>query len=187
MTLLIIGVIIWWDAHFFKLVMPGLRQKMEDRMGNGARGLMTVIILISLVMMVVGFRSASGPQIYTPPSWGGHLNNLMMLAAVIMLGMGNSKGRLRTWFRHPMLLGTIVWSIAHLLANGDLESIILFGGIGLWALSSIFLINHQEGPWTRPEPGPIAGDIKLVIIGLVLFSIIVAIHTWLGYSPFGAT
>jgi hypothetical protein len=85
-----------------------------------------------------------------------------------------------------MLIGVIVWSIAHLLVNGDLSSIVLFGGIGAWAISSILLINATEGECTRPSPGPIKGDIKLGIIGLVLFGVIAAIHTYLGYSPFGA-
>jgi uncharacterized membrane protein len=184
--MLIIGVVIWWDAHLFKPLMPKPRQYMEDKLGNGARGIMTVIILISVVMMVVGYRSADVVPLYTPIEGIGHLNNVMMLIAVTMMGMGASKGRARTWLRHPMLWGSIVWAVAHLLVNGDLASLILFGGIGAWALASIFVINTTEGEWKRPKAGPISGDIKLVVIGFVLYIAIAAIHTMLGYSPFGA-
>jgi uncharacterized membrane protein len=157
---------------------------MNDRMGAGpARGVMSVVILLSVVLMILGYRNAETSQIYAPMNGMGHLNNLLMIAAVILMGMSGSKGRLGTMLRHPMLTGVIVWGVAHLLVNGDMASILLFGGMITWSVLQIMLINAQE-TWTRPERGAASGDIKLLIISAVVFVVIVGIHTALGYSPF---
>ena len=183
--LLVLGVFLWIDAHWIKRLLPNVRVAMDTRMGAGpARGLIAALIIASLVMMVVGYRGSETIPVYTPFSWAGHLNNLLMIFAVICMGMGASKGRMRTWFRHPMLTGVVVWAGAHLLVNGDLASIILFGGMGLWAFISRILINRAEGVWKRPEAGPVSGDIRLLVISAVIFVVIVGIHIWLGYNPF---
>ncbi len=183
--LLVLGVFLWIDAHWVKRLLPNVRTAMDTRMGAGpARGLIAALIIASLVMMVVGYRGSETIPVYTPFSWAGHLNNLLMVFAVMCMGMGASKGRMRTWFRHPMLTGVVVWAIAHLLVNGDLASIILFGGMGFWAFTSRIIINRSEGVWKQPEAGPAAGDIRLLVITAVIFSVIAGIHIWLGYNPF---
>jgi len=187
MMTLLIGLFLWIAAHFFKRVLPSMRQGMNDRLGAGpARGIMSVLILGSVVLMVIGYRSAPTDQLYSPMAGMGHLNNLLMVGAVIMMGMGSSKGRLRSLLRHPMLSGVIVWAIAHLIVNGDMASVVLFGGMIVWSVLQIILINAQE-TWERPEPGPAAGDIKLLIISAVVFVVIVGIHMGLGYNPFLGT
>ena len=185
MEILILGLFLWVDAHWIKRIAPKFRTGMDARLGAGpARGMIAAAIVISIGMMVIGFRGAEITPVYTPFSWAGHLNNLLMLFAVICLGMGSSKGRMKTWFRHPMLTGVVVWAIAHLLVNGDLASIILFSGLGFWAFTSRILINRAEGVWKRPEAGPASGDIRLLVISAVVFAVIVGIHTLLGYNPF---
>jgi len=181
MTLLILGLILWIAAHFFKRVLPDLRASMGDK----GKGLVALIIVASLALMIIGFRGAEIVPIWEPPTWTRHLNNLMMLIAVALMGLGSSKGRLRGLTRHPMLLGVKVWALAHLMVNGDLASIVLFGGMLGWAVAQMIMINRAEPDWTRPEPGPLAGDIKLGVITLVLFGVIAAVHTWLGYPVFG--
>ena len=110
-----------------------------------------------------------------------------MYIAILLFGMGSSKGKMRAWFRHPMLMGVITWSVAHLLVNGDLASVILFGGLAIWAIIQILLINRAVVDWARPEAGPVARDIRLLVIALVLYAVIAAIHTWLGYNTFLGT
>ena len=78
----------------------------------------------------------------------------------------------------------MVWAVAHLLVNGDRASLVLFGWMGLWAVAEMALINAREPAWVRPAPGTVAGDVRLVVITLVVFAVIVAVHTWLGYPPF---
>jgi len=185
---MIVGILLWMAAHFFKRVMPNARAAMDRVMGSGpARGAMAGVIGLSIVLMVMGFRAEPYAQVYTPLPGMGHLNNLLMLVAVFLSGAGNSKGRVRAWLRHPMLWSVVIWMVAHLLVNGDLASLVLFGSLGIWALLEMVLINRSEGVWQRPEPGPIAGDIRLAVVTLVLFGIIAGIHIWLGHSPFMGT
>jgi uncharacterized membrane protein len=182
MTLLLVGIALWWAGHFFKRVLPGVRRRMGDR----GKGVAALFILAGLVAMVMGYRGAALETVFVPPAWGRHANNLLMLVAVILLGMGSSKGKLRAWLRHPMLMGVLVWAVAHVLVNGDRPSLVLFGSMGLWAVVEMVVINAKDGPWTRPEPGPIRGDVRLIVISLVAFGVIAAIHTWLGVYPFPA-
>jgi hypothetical protein len=83
-----------------------------------------------------------------------------------------------------MLTGVTVWAIAHLLVNGDAASLVLFGWLGLWAVGSMAVINAREPAWARPAPGPASGDLRLLLITAVIYAVIAAIHTWLGYWPF---
>jgi uncharacterized membrane protein len=185
MTLLIAGLLLWSVAHFFKRAAPAARGEMAATMGaKPSYGLMAVVILVSLVLIVIGFRRAPTVPVYDPPSWGIHLNNLLMLGAVALFGAGKSKGRARAWFRHPMLIGVVVWAVAHLLVNGDVASLVLFGWMAVWAIASMLLINAREPVWVRPAPGTAKGDIRLAVIAIVLYAVIAGVHTWLGYYPF---
>ena len=98
--------------------------------------------------------------------------------------MAPSKGVLSDKIRHPMRLGTAVWAFAHLLVNGDMASVVLFGGVGVWAIVEMFVINAAQGGWDRPKPGTLKGDAKNLVITLILFAIITGIHVWAGRNPF---
>lgn len=186
MTMLKIGLILWIVAHLFKRVMPRMRQSLDTMLGEGPmRGLMSVLILASIVLMVIGYRSVPEVEFYATPKWAPIVTNVLMLVAVALLGMGSSKGRARSWLRHPMLAGIIVWSTAHLVSNGSAAAVMLFSGMIAWAIISMVMISGQEGEWDRPEPGPASGDIKWLVISAVIFAVIVAIHTWFGPAPFG--
>jgi uncharacterized membrane protein len=184
-ALLILGLLIFTAAHLFKRAFPERRAALAARLGDGpARGVMGAILTLAIVLMVIGYQRADWVWVFVPPPWTIHLNNLLMLIAFILIGMGHSKGRMRTWFRHPMLMGVTVWAFAHVLVTGHLAALILFLGLAAWANMHMAIINAQEGPWKRPEPGPITGDLRLIAIGLTLFAVTAAIHTWLGVWPF---
>lgn len=184
MTLLILGLALWIAAHVFKRVAPGPRAALQDRMGDASKGIFAVLILASLVLMVLGHRWADPVFVWAPPTWGVHVNNLLMLVAVALFGVGNSKSRLRRHFRHPMLWGFSLWAVAHLLVNGDLASIVLFGVLLLWALLEMGLINRAEPGYVPYDGGSLAGDVRLAAIAVVLYAIIAGIHAWLGVWPF---
>lgn len=179
MILLSFGVILWAAAHYFKRIAPDARAQMGDK----GKGLVAVAIVVSLLLMIFGYRGADFIHVWSPPSWTVHLNNLMMLGAVFVYGMSATTGRLRGKMRHPQLTAVKIWAVAHLLVNGDLASIILFGGLLAWAVGSVIVIN-RAGPWVRPKPGDAKKDILLVVITLVLFAVMTAIHAWLGVWPF---
>ncbi|MDH5531160.1 MAG: NnrU family protein, partial [Paracoccaceae bacterium] len=166
-----------------KRIAPGARAAL----GEKGKGLVAVALLISVVLMVIGYRGAEVSPVYTPIPGIGHLNNLLMLVSVFLFGVGGTKGVLYTKLRHPMLLGMLTWAVAHLLVNGDLASIVLFGVLGLWAIVEMVVIN-AAGPWARPTEGKgLKGDLRNGVATLVLVGIIGAIHIWLGHNPFLGT
>lgn len=180
MLLIILGLILWTGVHYWKRLGPA------HRAGFGEKGklLVTGGAVVALVLMVLGYRGADFITVWTPPEFLTHLNNLLMLLAFFVFGMSATTGRLRGKMRHPMLAAVKIWACAHLLVNGDLASIILFGGMLAWAVGSVILINRAEPDWARPEPGAAAKDILLVVITLVTFAIAAGIHILLGVSPF---
>ncbi|MCC1491549.1 NnrU family protein [Cognatishimia sp. F0-27] len=173
------GLALWIVAHLFKRIAPDARAQMGDR----GRGLVTVLIIVSLGLMIWGYRGAEFIPVYTPPLWTVHLNNLLMLVAVFVFGMSATTGRLRGKMRHPQLTAVKIWAVAHLLVNGDLASVLLFGTLLAWAVAEVVIINKSE-EWVRPEPGEARKDVVLVIITLVAFGAMTGIHAWLGVWPF---
>jgi uncharacterized membrane protein len=184
MIWLVLGIVLWVAAHFFKRFAPGARAAMTAKMGEASKAPIGVLLLISVVMIVIGFRSSDFIAVYEPPDWTRHVNNLLMVGAVVLFGLGHSKSRLRGMMRHPMLASVIVWAVAHLLVNGDLSSIILFGSMGIWAVLQMQMINRAEPVGARWDGGSLAGDIRLAVITVVIFAIITGVHTWLGKWPF---
>lgn len=179
MTLLILGLILWIVPHWLKRLAPNLRASMGAR----GRGAISILLLIGLGLIIYGYRQADVINIWYPPAFLTHINNLLMVVAVAVFAMAHTKGRLRGKMRHPMLVSVKIWATAHLLVNGDLASIILFGGMLIWAVVSVILINRAED-WTRPEPGDKGRDWLFAVISVVTFAIMVTIHIALGVHPF---
>lgn len=180
MGLLVLGLLLWVGAHIFKRVMPEQRAAL----GDSGKTMVTVALLISLGLMIWGYRGAEFIPVWYPPAFLVHVNNLLMLIAIFVFGMSATTGRLRGKMRHPQLTAVKIWAVAHLLVNGDVASIILFGGLLAWAVLEVILINRAEPVWDRPEPGEAKKDVLLVVITLVAFGLIAAIHAWLGVWPF---
>lgn len=178
LLILILGVALWWGAHLFKRMAPAARANLQERMGDASKGVVAGTLLLSIILMIVGWRGADITLLWVAPPWMTHVNNTLMLVAVFLLGAGHSKGKARAWMRHPMTTAVGVWAVAHLLVNGDVKSLILFGGLGLWSIVQINAINRAVPDWERPEPGPIAGDIRLVVITLVAYAVITGIHAY---------
>lgn len=182
MTFLILGVLLWAYSHLMKRVTPGFRASLGDGPGKGVAALLT---LVSLGLMIYGYGQADVVMLWSPPTFLVHVNNFLMILAVVLLNLGYNRGRLRGLMRHPMLTSVKVWALAHLLVNGDLASVVLFGGILAWAVVDVIMINRMEPPWVRPAPGPVVNDVIYLGLSAVLLGVIAYVHTWLGYFPFG--
>ncbi len=179
--ILILGVALWWAAHLFKRVAPERRADMGDR----GRGLVTVLVLLSVVLMVIGYRGAEGPF-----WWGRNaalvgINNLAMLFAIYLFAASGMKTAITRRIRHPQLIGFKTWAVAHLLVNGDLVSFVLFGGLLAWAVVEVILINRAQPDWTPPPTAPMRKEIIAVVATVVVYGVVALIHTWLGYPVFG--
>lgn len=181
MLLLILGVALWWAAHLFKRVAPGVREPMGDK----GKGLVAAALGVSILLMIFGYRMADGAFF-----WGRHpatvgINNLAIVVGIYMMSPAPKKGRLLAGMRHPMLTGFFLWAAAHVLVNGDVPSFVLFGGLALWALVEMAVINRAEPEWTPRTPGPIAKDGIFLAASLVLTGVIGYIHGLFGYPAFG--
>jgi uncharacterized membrane protein len=180
MTLLILGVALWWGAHLFKRFAPDRRAAMGDR----GKGLVTVLLLASIVLMVLGYRAAAPVQVWNPPAFLWHLNNLLMVLAVYLFAASGMKTAVTRRIRHPQLTGFKTWAVAHLLVNGDLASVLLFGGLLAWAVVEVIVINRAGRAWTPPPPAPAGKEIGAVVGAVVVTLLIGLVHGWLGPWPF---
>lgn len=183
MTLLILGLFLWTGAHYFNRLMPDQRAAL----GTPGRIIVAVAIVVALALMIIGYRMAAFFPVWTPPAMFTGINNLAMIAALWVYGSSAAKGA-KAWpaykIRHPQLIAVMIWATAHLLVNGDLASILLFGGMLAWAIGSVILINRNVPTWTPPAPAGRPTYIRLTVITAVMFALITTIHAALGVNPF---
>jgi len=177
---LLLGVALWWAAHMFKRVAPVRRAAM----GDPGKGVIAAVLGVSIVLMIIGYRGTAFLPVWYPPGFLVHVNNLAMLIAIFMLSPAPKRGKILSGIRHPMLTGFGIWAAAHLAVNGDLASVIMFGGLLVWAIVTARLINAAEPNWTRPPAGSLAKDATFFVGSIVLLGIFGAIHNWLGVWPF---
>ncbi|MEH6758031.1 MAG: NnrU family protein [Parasphingorhabdus sp.] len=180
MGALIAGILLWSIVHLVKSVAPGLRTSIRGKIGAGPhQGLVALLIVSALALMIYGWRTAEYEFVYDPPVWGRHLNMLLMVFSIFLFGAAQGKSRIKQWIRHPMLTGMLVWAVGHLLANGDSRSVVLFGGLGLWALISIFTVSRNEGAWQKPsETASIGREMLSIVIALVLYAVLFGAHRY---------
>ncbi|RVU86389.1 NnrU protein [Leucothrix sargassi] len=186
MKLLIIGVLLWSCVHLYPSVFPARRAAVSERLGQKYKGIYALCILFSIVLMVIGWQHTIPEQVYQNPSWGRHLNMLTMFFAILLLGAGSSKGisRIKQYVRHPMLTGVAVWAIGHLLANGDIRSLILFGGLLIWSIVSMITINRRDGVWVRPsEIAGVKREGILLVITIVVYLVLFSTHRFFAGMP----
>lgn len=179
MSILILGVALWWLAHLMKRLAPGLRARL-------GRGGVAGLLILSVLLMVLGYRMADGPYWWGASAPLKGINNLLVLAAFYLFAADGMKTRITARIRHPQLTGFALWAFAHLLPNGDLPSFVLFGGLLCWALVEMAVINRAQPDWTPPAgPFPLRKEIMAAVGAVLVLLVVGLIHAWLGYNPFG--
>ena len=145
MTILIVGIIILNGINFVP-AFADLRDSLMARLGrHGYRALFSVVSLLGLALVVWGFAKAPVVQIWAPPVWTRHLALLLMLPVFPLLFAAYLQGKIKAKVRHPMLAAIKFWALAHLIANGDLASIILFGSFLAYAVVDRILVKRRGG------------------------------------------
>lgn len=176
MTLLILGIILFLATHLIRVVAPGFRLSMTDRFGlMGWRVINSALSLLSLIVLIWGYATAPVINVWFPPAGMSHLTITLMLIAMICLVAGFlPAGHIATKTKHPIVLSIKIWAAAHLIANGDLASILLFGSLLAWGV--VLRISYKR----RVR----AGDLELrpfvsarfdaiaVVLGLALWALI---------------
>jgi uncharacterized membrane protein len=182
--MLIAGVLLWSVVHLFPAVGAGGRQALIARLGNGPyRGLFALLIVAALVCIVMGWRSTTPTDVYLPPPVLRPVTIALMLLALILFVSARLPTDIKRVIRHPQLTGVITWAIAHLLSNGDNRSLMLFGGIGLWAIVEIVVISGREGAWRKPEPVGAMRSALPVLIGAIAWIALAFAHPWIAGVP----
>jgi uncharacterized membrane protein len=192
MLVMIIGIIVFLGIHSVRIVAPRWRLAKMREWGEGKwKGLYSLVSIIGFVLLVWGFGMArlEAPILYEPPVWMKHITLLLMLFAFIFLGIFIAKpGRIKPVLKHPMLIAIKTWALAHLLANGDLASLILFLSFLAWAVFDRIALKRQARAGLAPAAiaaGPVSNDIIGIVTGLVLYGLFVwKLHAILiGVSP----
>ena len=191
MLVLVAGLVLFLGVHSVSIAAPGWRRAMVGRLGEGPwKGIYSLAAAIGLVLVVVGYGLArrSPVVLYTPPAGLRHLALVVMLPVFPLFIAAYLPGRIRRAAKHPMLLSLKLWAVAHLLANGTLADVVLFGGFLAWAVADRIsvkrrpAIDDHEVPAAPPRP---ANDAIVVVAGLAVYAIFLFWgHRWLiGVSP----
>ncbi len=180
MTLLILGLLVWASVHFIPSLAQPTKIKLKNKIGAaGYQGAFALVILLSLAMIIFGWRSTAPVLVYSTPVWMKSVAFVLMLPALILFVVSNGATRIKQFIRHPQLTAVILWSIAHLLSNGDVRSIVLFGGLGLWAVIEIMVINRREGQWRKPEGPTWAREFAGIAASVVIFVVVIVLHPYI--------
>lgn len=176
--MLIVGLALFFGVHLVPSV-PELRARLVAIAGvRPYRGLFALVSALGLVLIVLGYGSMQGlgrgnPQLWVPPAWAKHLTMLLMLPALILLVAAYIPSRLRTAVRHPMLAAVALWAFSHLLVNGDLASVLLFGSFLVYAGYDVISANRRAavGPLGKARGG-LVQDVVAITVGLALYALL---------------
>lgn len=191
MALLIAGLILFLGVHSVSIVAPGWREAQIARHGERTwKGVYALVSLAGLLLLIHGYGVARQTPwvLYAPPTALRHVALLLMVPVFPLLFAAYLPGRIQRAARHPMLLAVTIWATAHLLANGTLADVLLFGAFLVWAVADRISVKRRAVP--RHVPGAPPGslnDVVAVVGGLgVYVAFLFWVHVWMtGVSPLG--
>ncbi len=177
MIVLALGVLFTALLHLVAAI-PSLKTRLKAAIGEKAYGpVFGIASLIGIAIIVIGWRMTRADafiDVYQPPEWGRHVNYLLTLIGFICLGIFIFRGRLRQVMRFPMAIGAMFWATGHLFANGDLASVILFGGFLAYAIAHIVIASaNGVRPSTEVRQGH---DLLSILAGMALYGIMTQLH-----------
>ncbi|MBN9427057.1 MAG: NnrU family protein [Burkholderiales bacterium] len=191
MTLLIIGLILFLGVHSVRIVADDWRSAQLARLGEkGWKGLYSLVSLAGLVLIVWGYGQArmTPVDLWSPPLWTRHLASLLTLLSFILIAAAYvPRNHLKQRIGHPMLAGVKLWALAHLLANGRLADLVLFGAFLAWAVADFAVARRRDRrAGTQYPAGMPGGDVVTLIAGTLAWAVFAFyLHGWLiGVRPF---
>ena len=192
MTYLILGLVIFLGVHSLRMVADGWRSQTRARLGEGAfKGVYSVAAVLGFALLVWGFGQARQQpvQLWSPPAFMRHLALLLTLISFVLLAAAYVPGNsIKARVHHPMVLGVKVWALAHLLANGNLAHMVLFGSFLAWAVWNFIASRRRDRAQGVQYPRGTGGATAVtIVVGLgawLIFTLV--LHGWLiGVRPFG--
>lgn len=189
---LIFGLIVFLGTHSIRIVADDWRSAMIVRIGElGWKGLIAIVSLVGFGLIVWGYglTRAEPVALWLPPLWTHSLAALLTLPAFVLLVAAYIPGnRFKTMLGHPMVAGVKIWALAHLLANGTLADVLLFGSFLLWSVFSFRAARRRDRAAAVSYPaGPVSRTIIVVVVGIAAWAIFaMMLHALLiGVRPFG--
>lgn len=176
MTLLVAGLVMFIGIHLIPCVVP-LRAALVARLGPGTyRGLFSFVAVAGLVVMFLGFARAPVEPLYAAPGWGRQVAMFTVPVAIVLFAAANMPTHIRAVLRHPMLLGLLLWATAHLLSNGDLRSVVLFGSFAAFAVLDFVSVEARGKRPSTDKPPRLAMDGAALVAGLVAAVLLTVFH-----------
>ena len=176
LAILVAGLVVFIGAHVF-VTMRDQRAALIGRIGEGPyKGLLALASVIGLILIGYGFgeyRATDWIDVWYPPRWTFYITEFLMWPASIFVVAAYIRGNIWRTLKHPMLVGVKTWAVAHLISNGDLGSILLFGSFVLWAGYDRMTLKHRAdaGAPTIPAGGH-RNDIIALVVGTVLYVVL---------------
>jgi uncharacterized membrane protein len=169
---LVLGLVVFLGAHLF-VSFRDPRAEVIARAGLPVyRGLFALVSLAGLVLIILGYgqyRAHEWMQVWTPPAFMRHITVGLMLFAVIFVVAAFIPSHIKTRLKHPMLAGVKTWAFAHLLSNGDLGSILLFGAFLAWAVYARIAAKRRGDLGPATTPAGWTNDALVVGLGIVVY------------------
>ena len=187
MVLLLMGLLLFMLLHLLPATAPAARARLIAQLGLGAyKGLFALGIVAGLVLIVLGWQAMTPLALWNPPYGLRHLTILLMWPAAVLVVAGNLPANpIRSKLGHPMLMGVGTWALAHLLANGELRSLLLFGAFAIWSFVAIRAIKRRDGgkPPAVQTAHPLRAMAVVIIAGTVLWLALIWAHPWFTGRP----
>jgi uncharacterized membrane protein len=172
LLVLIIGLIVLLGAHVF-VTFRDAREHMIGQLGrNGYRALFSIVSIVGLALVVWGFseyRAHEWLQIWSPPAFMRHITVLLMLFASIFLVAAFVPSHIKMRLKHPMLASVKTWALAHLLSNGDLGAILLFGSFLAWGVYARIAAKKRGDIGASTAPSGWTNDAIVVVVGIIVY------------------
>lgn len=182
MTLMISGMLLFVLIHLIPAFKP-VRSALTGALGeNPYKGIFTILSIIGIGLLVSGYRSMSAEVVWQPPAWGRTMTMILVPMALILLAAMHGSSNIKRWVRNPMLWGFMLWSGGHLLSNGNLRDLLLFGTFLVYSLVGMASVEYH-GKVKIPPPVPYYKDVVTVGIGLVLTALVAWFHGSLSGIP----
>jgi len=172
MTYLVVGLLLFLGIHSLVIVSPSGRDRIAARLGEGRwKGLFALVSLAGFVLLIHGYGVARQQPmlLYTPPLWARHLAATLMLAVFPLLFAAYLPGKIKARIGHPMLVAVTLWAVAHLLANGTLADLALFGGFLAWAVAQLVSLRYRASRPLRTVAPRNLNDGIAVSLGLIVY------------------
>lgn len=193
MAMLLLGLVLFLGVHSTRIVADTWRTRMVGRLGEkGWKGAYSLVSIVGFVLIVWGFgmaRQQSPTVLWTPPRGMNHLAALLMVVSFVLLVAAYvPRNAFKAKLHHPMVLGVKTWAFAHLLANGKLADVVLFGAFLVWAIADFAVSRRRDrAQGVTYAAGTTRGTLIAAVVGLVLWAVFVGgAHQWLiGVSPLG--